>query len=225
MEKALLLVDLIKGFGQEGYDEDMYCKNVEKIKENLQRLVDYAKKNDMLVVYCCDSHEKDDFELKRNGGPWPDHCMRDTKGSEIVDWLPAKNVLQVTKDSTETDLLKFNNISNDVDSFRINKRVYSGFSNTPLDILLKHEGVKEVYIAGLVTSICVQHTAADAFFKGYKVNIVENGCADITTERHENAITYMKGNYAAEVVKINQETRLEKSHGRLNEQIWKKEMS
>jgi nicotinamidase/pyrazinamidase len=213
MEKALLLVDLIKGFGQEGYDEDMYCRNVEKIKGNLQRLVDYAKKNNMLVVYCCDSHEKDDPELKRNGGPWPDHCMRDTKGSEIVDWLPAQNFLQVTKDNVETCLLKSNGIQNNADSFRINKRAYSGFSNTPLNVLLKREGVEEVYIAGLVTSICVQHTAADAFFEGYKVNIVEDGCADVTDEKHENAITYMKSNYAAEVVKINQKTRLEKVMG------------
>ena len=40
MEKALLLVDLIKGFGQEGYDKNMYCKNVEGLKKNLQQLVE-----------------------------------------------------------------------------------------------------------------------------------------------------------------------------------------
>ena len=40
MEKALLLVDLIKGFGQEGYDKNMYCQSVEKIKKNIQELVE-----------------------------------------------------------------------------------------------------------------------------------------------------------------------------------------
>ena len=43
MKKALLLVDLIKGFGQEGYDKNMYCQNVEKIKKNIQELAEYAE--------------------------------------------------------------------------------------------------------------------------------------------------------------------------------------
>ena len=46
----------------------------------------------------------------------------------------------------------------------IDKRTYSRFYNTVLDNFLRNNNIKEVYIAGLVTSICVQNTAADAFF-------------------------------------------------------------
>ena len=87
--------------------------------------------------------------------------------------------------------------SSDKNVFRVDKRTYSRFYNTVLDNFLRNNNIKEVYIAGLVTSICGQHTAADAFFRGYKVNIVENGCADINTEKHENYIEYMKNNYSA----------------------------
>ena len=202
MEKALLLVDLIKGFGQEGYDKDMYCKNVEKIKKNLQELVEYANKNNIPIIYCCDAHESNDPELKRNGGPWEEHCMKDTESSNIVDWLPSKGLLKLTDADSNNKIIYKEGHSN---AFRIDKRTYSGFYSTVLDNLLKYNDVKEVYIAGLVTSICVQHTAADAFFRGYKINVIENGCADISVEKHENALGYMKDNYSAKIMKIDKE--------------------
>ena len=199
MEKALLLVDLIKGFGQEGYDKNMYCKNVEGIKKNLQQLVEYANKNNIPIIYCCDAHEIYDPELKRNGGPWEEHCMKGTESSEIVDWLPHKDLLKLTDTDANRDIINKEGHNN---AFRIDKRTYSGFYNTILDELLKHNNITEVYIAGLVTSICVQHTTADAFFRGYKINIVENGCADISKEKHENAIEYMKNNYSAKIMEM-----------------------
>ncbi len=211
MKKALLLVDLIKGFGQEGYDNNMYCKNSEGIRKNLQQLVDYANKNNMLVIYCCDAHEKEDPELKENGGPWEEHCMKGTESSEIVDWLPSSGLVKLTGIDSNTAINQWilqsdKNGNNNI--FRIDKRTYSGFYNTVLDDFLKYNNVKEVYIAGLVTSICVQHTAADAFFRGYKVNIIENGCADTSNEKHETAIEYMKNNYSAKAVRMNK-NRLE----------------
>ncbi len=199
MKKALLLVDLIKGFGQEGYDKNMYCKNVEKIKRNLQELVEYANKNNMPIIYCCDSHQINDPELEINGGPWKNHCMKDTESSEIVDWLPSQGLVKLTNADSNKGI---NDKKGNNNLFRIDKRAYSGFYNTVLDNLLKYNKIQEVYIAGLVTSICVQHTAADAFFRGYKVNIVENGCADISAEKHENTIGYMKDDYSAKIVRI-----------------------
>ena len=49
------------------------CKNVEGIKKNLQQLIEYANKNNIPIIYCCDAHESNDPELKRNGGPWEEH--------------------------------------------------------------------------------------------------------------------------------------------------------
>ncbi|HEC1369002.1 TPA: cysteine hydrolase, partial [Citrobacter freundii] len=45
----------------------------------------------------------------------------------------------------------------------------SGFFNNNLDETLQKLGVKTVIVTGLQTHVCVQTTAADAFFRGYNV--------------------------------------------------------
>jgi nicotinamidase-related amidase len=49
----------------------------------------------------------------------------------------------------------------------------SGFYETKVDDKLTELGVKTVIVTGLQTQICVQTTAADAFFRGYKVWVPE----------------------------------------------------
>ncbi len=45
----------------------------------------------------------------------------------------------------------------------------SGFYETKLDETLQELGVKTVVVTGLQTHVCVQTTAADAFFRGYNI--------------------------------------------------------
>ncbi|MCL4391272.1 MAG: cysteine hydrolase [Candidatus Parvarchaeota archaeon] len=211
MEKALLVVDVIKGFAEKGFDKNMYCENTEKIKPKLIELIEYMRSQNIPVIYCCDSHEKNDPELKENSGPWEDHCMKGSKSSEIVDWLPTEGIRNVKKSDFDMD-----SFAEFGEFMRIDKRTYSSFFDTPLDDLLKEKGIKEVYIAGLVTSICVQHTAAGAFFNGYKISIADECCADINEEKHKTALEYMKNNYSAGTVRIRRDgavvykSRLEK---------------
>lgn len=50
----------------------------------------------------------------------------------------------------------------------------SGFYETKLDETLRELGVKTVVVTGLQTHVCVQTTAADAFFRGYKIWVPED---------------------------------------------------
>lgn len=203
MEKAFLIVDMVNGFAEKGYDGNMYCSNAEKIKENVKGLIKYAQKEGALVIYCCDAHEKSDPELKRNGGPWEDHCMKGSESSKIVGWLPAGK-LQYLTNWKKPGYLGFGGDVQKGVPIRIDKRTYSPFIGTGLEDVLKDKNIGEVYIAGLVTSICVQHTAADAFFRGYRIKIAEDCCADINEENHRKAIDYMKNNYSADIVRLEQ---------------------
>jgi nicotinamidase-related amidase len=69
----------------------------------------------------------------------------------------------------------------------------SGFYETVLDEKLQELGVKTVVVTGLQTQICVQTTAADAFFRGYKVWVPEECVFSIKEEDKVRALEWMKG--------------------------------
>jgi nicotinamidase-related amidase len=77
------------------------------------------------------------------------------------------------------------------------KHTYGGFYGTNLHEILKEKKVDTVILAGVCTNICIQHTAADAFFRGYKVVIPRDGVAALTPEEHKQGLAYMKKMYAA----------------------------
>jgi nicotinamidase-related amidase len=70
--------------------------------------------------------------------------------------------------------------------------------------LYRGDGVKTVILTGLHTHICVRHTAADAFFRGYKIVIAEDGVEAFTQEDHEQGLKYLKNVYNAKIMKADQ---------------------
>jgi len=77
-----------------------------------------------------------------------------------------------------------------------------------LDSLLRSlyggEGVKTVILGGLHTHICVRHTAADAFFRGYKIIIAKDGVESFTQEEHEQGLKYLEYVYNAKIMTVDE---------------------
>ncbi len=74
----------------------------------------------------------------------------------------------------------------------------SGFFNNNLDETLQQLGVKTVIVTGLQTHVCVQTTAADAFFRGYNVWIPDDCVFAPSAEDTERALTWL-ADYCATV--------------------------
>jgi nicotinamidase-related amidase len=74
----------------------------------------------------------------------------------------------------------------------------SGFYETLLDEALKKLGVDTVIITGMQTQICVQTTAADAFFRGYNVWVPEDCVISARVEDKNRALEWLDG-YCATV--------------------------
>jgi len=130
-----------------------------------------------IVIYLCDSHKKGDSELAL----WGEHAMEGTWGAEIVEELtPA-----------DKDLV-------------IKKRTYDGFLSTPLEKILREKGIKEVFICGVATDICVKHTAFGAFARGFDVHILQDCCSGTSEEEHRRALDYMRRIYGAKLVECDE---------------------
>ena len=61
------------------------------------------------------------------------------------------------------------------------------FSGTDLDIRLRERHVDTVILTGVLTDICVLHTAVDAYNLGYQIEVVEPAVASLTPENHQFA--------------------------------------
>ena len=58
------------------------------------------------------------------------------------------------------------------------KTRFSGFYRTELDELLKGSGIKHLIVTGCTTSICVESTVRDAFFRDYHCVVLEDCTAE-----------------------------------------------
>jgi nicotinamidase-related amidase len=81
----------------------------------------------------------------------------------------------------------------------IEKNKDSGFFETELDAKLRELGVDTVVITGMQTQICVQTTAADAFFRGYHVIVPPDGVVSAKDDDKNRALEWL-GSYCASIV-------------------------
>ncbi len=62
---------------------------------------------------------------------------------------------------------------------------FNAFSKTDLENTLTENGIKEVWVCGMVTSLCIDSTGRAAYERGYKVSIVED-CSSARTALEHN---------------------------------------
>mmetsp|Transcript_39713 Transcript_39713/g.58321 ORF Transcript_39713/g.58321 Transcript_39713/m.58321 type:complete len:323 (-) Transcript_39713:260-1228(-) len=81
----------------------------------------------------------------------------------------------------------------------IAKKSWSSTSDTALMNVLRGSGIDTVLLCGLITSVCVQHSAFGIFEAGYRTLVVTDACADRGKARHDAALA-LYGDYMYELV-------------------------
>lgn len=169
MRNALVVIDMLNDF----VTGKIANPRAERIIPTIVDLIGKARSDDdWLVVYANDAHLPQDFELK----VWGDHAMAGTPGAEMIPELAA----------AEGD-------------FVLPKRTYSSFHETGLDPLLRQFGIDTVVLTGQHTNICLRHTTADAFFRGYEVVVPRDAVEAVTEEDHESGLAYLESIYKADL--------------------------
>ena len=64
------------------------------------------------------------------------------------------------------------------------KHRYSSFYNTDLETILRVMKVEDLVITGIMTNMCCESTARDAYFRDYRVFFLADGTGSITEEMH-----------------------------------------
>ena len=72
--------------------------------------------------------------------------------------------------------------------FSVEKIAYSAFYMSRLEWLLRAQGIKRLYFAGIVTNGGVASTVRDAQVRDFDCTVLEDGCAAFSPEVHRAAI-------------------------------------
>ena len=164
---AILVVDMLNDF----VTGALACDRGKAIVPATAELLDAARAAGVPVIFCNDAHRAG---IDRECELWGDHAIVGTPGAEVIPELKLSD-----KD------------------YVVPKRLYSGFFQTDLDILLKELGVKTVVMTGLHAHMCVRHTSADAYCLGYDVVVAKQATDSFTEEDYINGLAYLKTCYGA----------------------------
>lgn len=169
---ALLVIDAIDAID----DDTVYdaASVMGAFRVNVAKVVDCAHKAGIPVIYCNDAHIPGlDKELEL----WGEHGIKDRMRifPEVDVW--------------ESD-------------FIIPKRRYSGFFQTDLGLTLKELGATTLIAVGCDTNICVLHTLADAYFRGFDTIVVEDATTTFLCGTQEAGIEHFVKCYGSEIVSV-----------------------
>jgi len=171
MANAVLVIDMLRGFLEEGYPLFIGDES-RSIVPNIQRLLERELALGSNVLFICDNHDPDDLEFKM----FPPHCITGTAEAEVIPEL-ARYPGEV-----------------------ITKKRYSGFFGTRLEEKLKEFKPAKLIICGVLTNICVLHTTADARNRDYKVEIPVDCIASPDEAAHNFALEHMDKVLGAKLV-------------------------
>jgi ureidoacrylate peracid hydrolase len=75
--------------------------------------------------------------------------------------------------------------------YEVEKTRYSGFHNTTLEPLLRGLGVETILLAGVITNMCVEATARDAFHRDFRVVVLRDCVSGFSRELHDSSLKTM----------------------------------
>ena len=165
---AVLVVDMQNAFGSPGGMFDRVGVPIGSIQDAVaptSAAIAAARQAGLKVIYLKMGFQADLSDLGTNGGAQeqffahmgiPDGVLtRDEWGTDIVD--------ELTPEPDDTILYKTR---------------FSGFYETELDDLLRAAGITHLIVTGCTTSICVESTVRDAFFRDYTCIVLEDCTAE-----------------------------------------------
>ena len=171
MADVVLVVDMLRGFLEEGYP--LYCgEKARRIIPNVQKLLQHELARGAKLFFICDHHDPDDLEFKM----FPPHCIAGTPEAEVIP-----------------DLARY-------PGEIIPKKRYSAFFGTPLEEKLRELTPERLIVCGVCTNICVLHTVADARNRDYVVEVPVDCVASPDEEAHRFALEHMEKILGAKLI-------------------------
>lgn len=160
---CLLIIDMQNDFLTPG--SEVYIPEGKAIIPNIKKLLFAFRNKKLPVIYTAHIHKDPKIDGGMTAEWWPE--------------LKAGRVLKV-----ESKGVEIHSTLKPKDELIIYKHRYSAFYNTNLEINLRGLGVSDLVITGVMTNVCCESTARDAFFRDFRVFFLLDATASPFLELH-----------------------------------------
>jgi nicotinamidase-related amidase len=190
---AVLVVDMQNDFGSKDGMLDRAGIPIGDIQRAIgptSAALAAARRAGIKVVYLKMGYRSDLSDL---GGPdSPNRLSHERFGvGKAITRADGGSYHILVRDEWGTDIV--DELKPDPGEVVVYKTRFSGFYQTDLDDILRAAGVKSLIVTGCTTSICVESTLRDAFFRDYRCLLIQDCTAepigsDLTRSNHEATI-------------------------------------
>lgn len=158
-KSALIVIDMQKFFLDAG-SPTFTCGGL-AILPTLKRVIGAFRKAGRPVIFTRHVHHPDNLDSGIMKWWWEGMCLEGSPESEIhPDLAPAPNEKVIFKHR------------------------YSSFYNTDLETVLRCLRIEDLVVSGIMTNLCCESTARDAYYRDYRVFILADGTGSINEEMH-----------------------------------------
>jgi len=141
--------------------QNFFQRIVRPILKNVMRVIQICRQKDVPIVFTQHGHT----EPQADGGVlaqwWGEVILHGT-----TDWEFLPEIKVESKDKI------------------LPKKRYSAFYETALESFLRPKGIRDLVISGVMTNLCCETTARDAFMRDYRVFFLIDGTATGKDEHH-----------------------------------------
>ncbi|HDT12284.1 MAG TPA: cysteine hydrolase [Candidatus Marinimicrobia bacterium] len=158
-KSALLVIDMQKFFLNPALPT--YTCGGLAILPVVKELISVFRQAGRPVIYTCHVHHPDRMDVGIMGWWWEGMCLEGSPDSAVHDSLaplPGEKIVY--------------------------KHRYSAFYNTDLETILRCLNIEDLVISGIMTNMCCESTARDAYTRDYRVFFPADATGSITEEMH-----------------------------------------
>lgn len=160
----------------------LYVPGAEKLRPNIRKLTDVARRNEVFLVSSGDFHPPNDPEFAQ----FPPHCLKSDAGSKLLPEALADKVVYVENlpnVKLPADLFSYQQIV-------LEKQTFDVFQTLHADELVERLGKKPEYVVfGVVTEYCVACAVKGLLQRGRRVAVVQDAIETLATQAGEQAVS------------------------------------
>lgn len=162
----------------------LYVPGAEKTIPNLNRLVEQARQDRILLISSADAHTPDDPEFRK----WPPHCVKGAAGAELIPEARAVRQLVIPNQGSFVFPEDFRSYQ----QILLEKNTLDVFDNPNTGMLVSRLAASqesgagsppEFLVFGVVTEHCVLRAADGLLRRGYGVSIIEDAIRSLDDKK------------------------------------------